>query len=72
MINPKDRTIAALARLGFRFAAHAYYRPGKQIRYTVVAKNDKTGELRQGWSHGGDAADALEDLRRRCELLLES
>ena len=68
MIDPDDPTIRALTELGYRIAAHAYLRPGGRVNYTFVAKHRGTGRVVQGWSKGGDATDALNDLVRRAEL----
>jgi len=50
-------------------AAHAYLRPGGRVNYTLAAEHAATGKVVQGWSAGGDAKDALNDLARCAGLL---
>ena len=66
LIDPTDSTIRALVQQGYR-AAHVYLRSGDRVNYTFVAKHGETGKVVQGWSGGGDAADALRDLGRWAE-----
>ncbi len=67
MIDPEHALIKRLAADGYRIAGHAYFRDGR-LRFAYAAKHPETGELIQGWSKGGTAADALNDLAEHAGL----
>jgi hypothetical protein len=65
MIDPKNEAVQEIVDRGYKLAAHAYLQPSGNVNYTFVAKHRETGEVVQGWSGGGTAEDAFEDLQRR-------
>jgi len=67
MIDVNDTRICELASRGFRLAGHAYLTP-KGLKFSYVAKHDGDGRVIQGWSRGGTAEDALNDLVSRAGL----
>ena len=67
MIDLNDGRVRELTSRGFRLAGHAYLTP-KGLKFTFVATHDHDGRIVQGWSRGGDAEDALNDLAARAGL----
>ena len=67
MIDPLDPRIRQFTERGFRLAGHAYLKQGR-LKFTFVATHDQDGRVIQGWSRGGDAEDALNDLSTRAGL----
>ena len=67
MIDPLDPRIRQFTERGFRLAGHAYPKQGR-LKFTFVATHDHDGRVIQGWSRGGDAEDALNDLSTRAGL----
>ena len=67
MIDVNDGRVRELTGRGFRLAGHAYLTP-KGLKYSYIAKHDRDGRVIQGWSRGGTAEDALNDLVSRAGL----
>jgi len=64
MIDPKDPRVQHFVEQGYRLAAHCYLAAGR-LKFTFVAKHEADGRVVQGWSRGGTADDALNDLVKR-------
>jgi hypothetical protein len=64
MIDPSDPRIQHFVERGYRLAGHAYLTNGR-LKFTFVATNPGDGQIVQGWSRGGTADDALNDLVKR-------
>ena len=47
---------------------YAYYLTPKGLKFSYVAKHEGDGRVVQGWSRGGTAEDALNDLATRAGL----
>ena len=67
MIDVSAGRVRELGSRGFRVAGHAYLTP-KGFKYSYIAKHDRDGRVIQGWSRGGTAEDALNDLVSRAGL----
>ena len=67
MIDLNDERVRELTSRGFRLAGHAYLTP-KGLKFSYVAKHEGDGRVVQGWSRGGTAEDALNDLATRAGL----